>query len=239
MRTDLGIFHALSRWLLAAATLWLAGCAGAAVENPAPLSAVAAQGQPRDYVIQPGDAMTVKFFYNPELNEDIVVRPDGRISLQLVGEQQASGLTPGQLERQLTQQYDRELKNPKLAVILKSFGGQRAYVSGEVTRPGVVDIVGDVSVLQSIAASGGFTDRARRNEVILIRRGPDGRPVPVSLNLEDFVKGLAPQQDVRLQPYDIVYVPRSAVGDLNVFIDQYIRQNIPIPFGLGYTLGGD
>lgn len=240
MRIDLSIW-ASTRWLIVTVSaVWLAACSGGAVvENPAPLSAVSTQGQPREYVIQPGDAMIVKFFYNPELNEDIVVRPDGRISLQLVGEQQAAGLTPGDLERRLTQQYDRELKNSKLAVILKTFGGQRAYVGGEVANPGAVDIVGDVSVLQSIAASGGFTDRARRNEVVLIRRGADGKPLATSLDMDSFIEGKAPQQDVRLQPYDIVYVPRSAVGNLNVFIDQYIRQNIPIPFGFGYTFGNN
>ncbi len=90
---------------------------------------------PTDYLIQPGDGLSIKFFYNPELNDDVVVRPDGKISLQLIDEVQASGKTPSQLDQELTQLYSAELKKPAITVIMRSFGGQQIFVGGEVGKP--------------------------------------------------------------------------------------------------------
>jgi protein involved in polysaccharide export with SLBB domain len=92
--------------------------------------------KPALYIIQPGDQLDIKFFYNPELNENVTVRPDGLISLQLVDEVHASGLTPAQLDDLLTQKYSRELKKPMVTVIMRSFTMQRVYVGGEVNRQG-------------------------------------------------------------------------------------------------------
>jgi protein involved in polysaccharide export with SLBB domain len=213
----------------------VAACTSPSLKNATPLSSLPQAMGTQEYLIQPGDNLDIRFFYNPELNEVQQVRPDGRISLQLVGEQPVAGQTPKQVETLLRQQYSRELKQPEIAVIVRGFGGQKAYVDGEVGHPGAVDLTGGLSALQAVAASGGWKSTARTDQVIIIRR-VDGKPVAVPLNLKAAIEGTDIAQDIQLRPYDVVYVPRSSISDLNLFIDQYFRQNIPIPFGLGYTL---
>lgn len=92
----------------------------------------------QEYRLSAGDKLDIKFFYNPELNETVVVRPDGRISLQLVDEVAVAGITPAQIDVLLTSKYSRELKRPDVTVIVKSFGVQQVYVGGEVGRQGPV-----------------------------------------------------------------------------------------------------
>lgn len=188
------------------------------------------------YVLRPGDRLDVKFFYNPELNEAVTIRPDGRISLQLVGEQQAAGLTPMDLERQLEEAYSRDLKTPEVSVIVTDVNGYAVYVDGEVGTPGPVSIEGGMTVLEVISRAGGFSEDARRNDVILIRRMPNREPQVAVLNLDAAINGSDLAQDVRLQPHDIVYVPRTAIADLNQFMAQYFRNNLPLPFSFGYAL---
>ncbi|HTP66822.1 MAG TPA: polysaccharide biosynthesis/export family protein [Geobacteraceae bacterium] len=189
----------------------------------------------KDYIIQTGDQLDIKFFYNPELNEvSMTVRPDGRISLQLINEIQAAGLTPAQLTEALGKSYAKELANPGVTVIVRTFSSQKVYVDGEVTRAGVVNLTGPMTALQAIAEAGGFKDTAKPGEVIVIRKGADSKPETIALNLENARTGEDRGQDIVLAPYDIVYVPRSTIADINLWVDQYIRRMIPIPFGLTY-----
>ncbi len=190
----------------------------------------------QEYRIQPGDQLDIKFFYNPELNEQIIVRPDGKISLQLVTELMAAGTTPGQLTEQLKQAYGVELKRPEVAVIVRTFNDQRVYVDGEVLRPGVVTLPGPMTVLQSIAQAGGMKETARYSEVIVIRKNGQEKPTTLVVDLEQAIDGTDLQQDIRLLPHDIVFVPRSRIANVNVWVDQYIRRNVPIPVGLGYGI---
>jgi protein involved in polysaccharide export with SLBB domain len=189
-----------------------------------------------EYRIQPGDQLDIKFFYNPELNEQLVVRPDGRISLQLVNELMAAGMTPGQLTEKLRGSYSGELKQPEVAVIVRTFNDQRVYVDGEVSRPGLVTLPGRTTVLQSIAQAGGMKETAGLDEVIIIRKNGQAKPQILEVNLEDAIDGTDLSQDIALMPHDIVLVPRSGVANVNVWVDQYIRRNIPIPFGIGWGL---
>ena len=134
----------IARLIIAAMLiLGLISCASqsANVKNVEPLSAAQIQPQkPFVYTIAPGDQLDIKFFYNPELNETITVRPDGMISLQLIDEIQAAGLQPAELDQKLTDLYSSELRKPVLTVIVRSFTRQRVYVGGEVTTPGLIGI---------------------------------------------------------------------------------------------------
>lgn len=212
----------------------LSGCAQV-VANPDPLPA--SRDSTSEYRIQPGDQMDVKFFYNPELNESIVVRPDGRISLQLANEIQAAGKTPAELTERLKAAYAEELEKPEVSVILRSFAGQQVYIDGEVNNPSVVPLSPSMTVLQSISAAGGLKGSARTTEVIVIRKSRGGEPRTFTVNLDRVVDGTAPDQDVALSPFDVVYVPRSPIANVNLWVDQYIRQNIPINFSLFYEIG--
>ncbi len=215
--------------------LALMACSGTVVKNPTPI-AQAPRAATTGYIIEPGDGLDVRFFYNPELNEEVTVRPDGNISLPLVGEIRAAGRTPGQLEQSLRDSYSRELRQAAITVIVKGFAGQRVYVDGEVGTPQMVNIAGNLSTMQAVASAGGFKPSARKGEVLVIRRSGTTQPVVIPVNLDAAISGEDTGQDILLQPYDVVYVPKTAIAEVNQFIDQYFRQNIPIPFGIGYGL---
>jgi polysaccharide biosynthesis/export protein len=213
-------------WLLALSLLL--ACGGPAVINPTLVGAPGTQPPPLapEYRISPGDRLSIKFFYNTDLNQEVLVRPDGRISLPLVHEIMAAGLTPVELTDELTSGYAKHLEQPEITVMVNSFGGQRMYVGGEVGSPGMRDIVGPTTALQAIASSGGFRDTARRDEVVVIRRSPENKPFVIALNLSKVMDGTDMSQDVYLVPYDIVIVPKSNIADVNLWVQQYITSNV-------------
>ncbi len=190
-----------------------------------------------EYRIQAGDQLSIKFFYNKELNEDVTVRPDGRISLQLIPEVMAAGQTPSGLAEALRELYSAELERPEIAVIVRSFSAHRVYVDGEVNRPGEIPLIGRLTVLQAIARAGGTTDDARLRSVLLIRRDPEGLPRVFNLNVRKARKRA--MGDPVLMPFDIVYVPRTVIANVNSWVDHYIRRNIPVSFGFRLDIDGD
>lgn len=205
--------------------LALLGCASQQ-PNIVPATTVANASNvhdPAPYIIHPGDQLDIKFFYNPELNETLTVRPDGMISLQLVDEVQAAGREPSQLDDELTEKYARELKMPSVTVIVKSFSGQRIFVGGEVNRQGVINISGAMTPLQAVLDAGGFKETASPENAIIIRKGAGNRPVPIAVNLSDAMQGDADGSHLFLQPDDIVYVPKSAIARANKFVNEYIE----------------
>jgi protein involved in polysaccharide export with SLBB domain len=214
--------------------LVLSACAPA-VRNPDPLSA--AMKSPfvmaQEYRIQTGDQLDVKFFYSPELNEQVIVRPDGRISMQLANEIMAAGLTPAELTEVLRKKYSVEIGKPEITVIVKSFSNQRIYVDGEVVKPGAVVLINPMTALQAIAQAGGFKETANTSEVILVRRGAGNKIISSLIELDKALDGTDKQQDLFLAPYDIVFVPRTHIANLDIWVDQYLRKMIPIPIGIG------
>jgi len=164
------------------------------------------------YVIKPGDELSIKFFFNPELNEqDLIVRPDGRISLQLIHEVEAANLTASQLTSLLEERYKGQLKNPEIAVIVRSVKEHpHVYLDGEINRPGVIEIVGSLNVLQAVALANGFsTDTAKKDEVIVIRRDQRGHSFVIQLDIASALSGKDLSQNIELFADDFVQVPRS------------------------------
>lgn len=189
---------------------------------------------PQIYRISVGDKITVKLFYNPDLNQAVTVQPDGKISLLLVHEVNAVGLTASELRKQLTKDYSKYLQQPELSVVVNESAGERVFVGGEVGKPQVEMLVGPTTVLQAVAAAGGFLPTARTNEVIVIRRGENNRPFEIALNAQEAMKGIDLKQDIYLQPYDMVIVPRSNIANVDLWIDQYIGRTIGI-LGANFT----
>ena len=230
--------------LIIVATFLLSGCA-TQQSNVAPEAAAltaSSSSQPAPYFIQPGDQLDIKFFYNPELNESVTVRPDGKISLQLVDEVQAAGLKPSQLDDELTKNYAHELKKPVITVIVKSFGGQRIYVGGEVNRQGLITIASNMTPLQAVLNAGGFKETANPESAIIIRKGTDNRPVPIRMNLTDAMHGKSGSADFLLKPHDIVFVPKTAIAKANKFVNQYIEDLLlfrGVSLGFSYEVHSD
>jgi polysaccharide export outer membrane protein len=192
-----------------------------------------------EYLIQPGDQLDIKFFYNPELNETVSVRPDGKISIQLVDEVQAAGLSPSQLDAELTKRYAEELRKPVITVIVRSFTGQRVYVGGEVNRQGLIDLTGGMTALQAVFNAGGFKETAKLEGALIIRKGPDNRPIPLPMDLKKALYGGTAGAGFQLQPYDIVYVPKTFIAEANKFVNQYIERLLlfrGVSLGFSYEL---
>jgi polysaccharide export outer membrane protein len=227
--------------LAAFAAIWLTGCASQSsnVRGVEPL--VPAQTQvPVTYAIAPGDQLDIKFFYNPELNESVTVRPDGMISLQLIDEIQAAGLQPAELDSKLTELYSRELRKPVLTVIVRSFTRQRVYVGGEVNTPGLLVLPAGMTALQAVFQSGGFKETAQPAETLIIRKGANNIPIPLRIDLTAVMSANGKVFDFELKPDDIVYVPKSAIANANKFIEQYIGGMLMFrgwSFGVSQSLG--
>jgi protein involved in polysaccharide export with SLBB domain len=194
------------------------------------MSALVVDRQP--YRIRVGDSLDVRFYKTPELNIDKVpVRNDGKISLDLVGDIQAAGMGTDQLSADLVQAYAKELEDPRIAVIVRDFGGQ-VYVGGEVGRPAALEYAEGMTALEAIQTAGGFNDKASLQNVILMRRTGE-RYEGYRLYLKEALSGGDYTQDVALQPHDVVFIPKSRVANLNLAVEQYITKNIPaIPISL-------
>ncbi len=216
--------------VMTATVLWvmvalLVGCASnRALPNAAASSRVTKFQKPPEYRMQPGDEMDIKFFFNPELNQTVFVRPDGKISLPVVDDVQAAGLTPSELDALITQIYGQELRKPMVTVIVKTFTGRQVYVGGEVGKPGVVQLGPHMTALQAVINAGGFLETAKPEATLVIRRqgGEADAPIPIRLDLEESIDGETTLGDIPLQPFDVVYVPKSWIANANLFVKQYI-----------------
>lgn len=213
---------------IVASVLALTGCTSIPVEHLPRATALPLVDDPQGasdpvYRIRPGDDLDIKFFYTRELNESVKVRPDGMIALQLVDEVKAAGLTPKELDDQLTERYAAHVKTPVLSVLVRSFSGFRAYVGGEVGVPQLVPLDGGLTPMQAIFRAGGVRPSANMQSIILIRKGPQGEPIPYRLDLSDNAVAQG-NRDLRiaLQPSDVVYVPRSPIANANLFVQQYV-----------------
>jgi len=209
----------------------------AAQEAAAQLERVeASPRRPGSYRLQLGDEMDVSFYRTPELNTHAKVRPDGKITLPFVGDVRVLDLEPPEVARLLEDAYAGELRAPRIAVNVTKFGGQRVYIGGEVMQPGVVALSGPLTALQAIQQAGGFRETASIGSVVLIRRS-GAKAQGVEVDLSEVVSGDAPEMDPLLQPYDIVYVPRTYIADVDIFVDQYIRKILPMNPSFGIGLG--
>ena len=178
------------------------------------------------YRIQLGDELHVRFTYQPDMNEQVPVRPDGRISLVAAGELDAVGLTPPELERVIAERCSTRLRNPEVTVIVTKLGEQRVYVGGEVLSPGYIPLRVGMTPLQAVLERGGFKDTAKRESVLLMTPGADGRFSAARIDLKQVVDDGVPER-VRLHPNDVLYVPRTWIADMDTVVDQYVRGLIP------------
>src|SRR5258705_6671938 len=212
-----------ARLLQTTGLLLLASCASPPRPTPPPPPAREVSAP---YVIKAGDTLDIRFYKTPELNLlKVPVRPDGKISLDLVGDVQAAGLQPRELAGALTELYAGELEHPRISVIVRAFGGQ-IYVQGEVKTPSAAPFAQGITALQAISLAGGFSDTAQPNSVILIRL-EDGVYHGYRLELNAALSGKDLAQDVLLRPGDILHVPRSMIADADLFVDQYFRKLLP------------
>ena len=160
-----------------------------------------------EYLIGPDDVLAVNVWKENELSEELPVRPDGKISLPLIGDVQASGLTPVQLQESIRTRLSIYLVNPTVTVIVKETRSHRFNVVGEVERPGSFVLGQPLRVLDAVALAGGFRDFAKTSGIYVLRLQADGSPQRFPFNYKQVINGRNLGQNIRLQPGDTVVVP--------------------------------
>jgi len=188
------------------------------------------------YRFYPGDEVEVTVPSATELSKTVVVQPDGRIALPLIAPVMAADRTIGELQGTISQAYAGQLLRPQVQISVKAVAPLKVFVGGEVGNPGVYDMAGDGDALRAIIQAGGFKSTSRRNQVIIIRRGPDGRAM---MRTADLLRGLTRPGEADLVPlrrFDVVYVPRSGVAEGGLFMQQYFRDLLPVSFS--YAING-
>ena len=236
-------FAQLRRTLLLGTVIGLPACSTVPPMPPAPLEPEPTAGllstsKLNPYLIQVGDVLDVRLLLNPELNEEVTVRPDGHISTTVVRDEIAAGRTVADLGHALVRDYGAELKSPRVNVVVKSFAPTRIYVGGEVANPGEFITVGPTLTLsQAIARAGGLKiESGDEQKIFIIRRGPDDVPQFLSTSYKDVMWGRNPMADVRLAPYDLVYVPRSGIAEVYRYFHEYFLQFVPVNWGFSYVV---
>jgi polysaccharide export outer membrane protein len=188
------------------------------------------------YRVQINDVLEFLFFKNTELNQTQTVGPDGILSLQLIGSVQVVGRTVDEITAEVTTRYAKELVHPQVTVAIKEYSGLKVYVGGEVNQPGIQVYRGGLTALQAVVAAGGFKTTASLSSVVLIHKGPQGEPIAGLVDLSRVLKHAELQRDVALAPADIIFVPRSAIANVNLFVEQYFRNMWPLPVSIGYNV---
>jgi polysaccharide biosynthesis/export protein len=230
---------ALRGIVVAASVFGVAACTDTSNMPPAPLEPAAyVPSLPLPaYHLQVGDVLDIRLLLNPELNEEVTVRPDGRISTTVASNVLAAGRTVPELDAELRQDYSKDLQNPRVSVVVRSFAPTRIYVGGQVTNPGEFITVGPTLTLsQAIARAGGTKLDADDGDVFIIRRGPEDRPEFLSVRYKAIQHGIDPAADVRLAPYDVVYVPKLGVAEFYKWYNQYFQQFVNPSFGFSYIV---
>ncbi len=158
------------------------------------------------YRIGPQDVLKVDVWKELELTRSVPVRPDGKISLPLLNDVQAAGLTSMELANNITEGLKKFINNPQVTVTVSEINSRRVYVNGEVTRPGAFPLLPNMTVLQALTSAGGFTQFARTNKIYVLRT-EGGKQVKHSFNYKDVVNGKRPEDNIALQPGDTIVVP--------------------------------
>ncbi|HEC69725.1 MAG TPA: hypothetical protein ENI31_05550 [Candidatus Omnitrophica bacterium] len=182
------------------------------------------------YVVGIGDILSISVWENPDLTQDVIVRPDGKISFPLIDEVQAAGLTISELDRRITNKLKEYIRFPDVSISLKKMGGRKVIILGQVRSPGVYSLSGSCTLLEAIALAGGFTNDAVTSSVIVIKGGL-ANPKAERINLARAIRKPQSKQNIVLESEDIIFVPKKFIANLNYFLKQILD---PISRGI-YT----
>jgi len=161
----------------------------------------------KTYIIGESDLLDIDVWKEKEVSKEVPVRPDGKISLPLIGQIQASGLTPLQLQDNITEQLKQYISNPEVTVIVSDPRSHQINIVGQIARPGTFPLRESMTVLDAIAEAGGFKDFAKQTKIYVLRPMPGGIRVRIPFNYKDVIKGKSLQQNVQLKPGDTIVVP--------------------------------
>ena len=158
------------------------------------------------YIIGPEDTLDISVWKEPEVSRVVPVRPDGRISLPLIHDVEAAGMSPQQLGASVTEKLRKYITDPQVTVIVTAMNSQRVFVVGEVLRAGAFPLLPGMTVLQALSSAGGFTSFADVKKIRVVRTRT-GKQFEILFNYRDVIKGEKPEQNIKLEPGDTIVVP--------------------------------
>jgi len=216
---------------------FLVGCAEVAPRFQQPGAFDALADLPPSYIVGPGDELSVVFPFNAELNYEGPVGPDSNFTLPVAGTVSTAGKTTTQVEEAISQALtDRKVaRNPSVSISIRRYA-QVVYVGGEVRQPGAIPLQNKMDPLQAVIAAGGALDTARTSQAVIIRRGPDGKPLLRVVNLNKLIQTGDKTQAIALRPLDSIFIPKTSIAEANLWVDQYINKILPFQRGFSYTI---
>jgi len=178
----------------------------AAPAAPAAAPSTVSVDTPGDYVIGPEDVLGIVFWRDRDLSADVIVRPDGRVSLPLLNDIDVAGLTPDQVREKITEQAKRYVDEPTATVVVRQINSRKVFITGNVERPGTFPLLRNTSVLQLIALAGGLKEFAKAGDIVVVRND-GGRQLTFPFNYDDMKNRKNLTQNIALKPGDTVIVP--------------------------------
>jgi polysaccharide export outer membrane protein len=183
-----------------------AAIAAAAGKPPAPVVVAPGVTMPAEYIIGADDVLNIIFWRDKELTAEVTVRPDGKVSLPLLNDVQASGLTPAQLKDRIVEESKKYVEDPNVTIVVKEIKSRKVFITGEVRKPGPYPLTASTTVLQLLSVSGGLADFAKPEKITIVRV-ENGKPVSFKFNYKEVIAGKKLAQNIELKPGDTIIVP--------------------------------
>ncbi len=190
---------------------------------------------PLPYRLGAGDRLRIDYLLTPEMSQDAVVEPDGFISLRAAGRIPAQTLMPSELEDAVAAASVRRLRQPVVAVSVVEARAARVVVGGAVQRPGVYPLSARASVMEAVMLAGGFSSESRMDQIVILRQRPGHPAMLRTVDLRRFASTGDPDASVALASEDMIFVPRSRIAEVNLWVDQYVNRLLPFSRSVSYT----
>ena len=191
------------------------------------------------YLLYPGDQIDVVVSTAPELSRTLTVGPDGRITMPMSSPIMAAGRNLPYVQSQLKAELAKQLRDPTVAVTSRAFAPQQIFVGGQVGQQGTYTLAGPIGSLEAVIMAGGFLPSAKTKEVAILRRAPNGGLMIRTINHKMGMNNIRSYADnMQLRRGDIIFVPRSNISEIGLFVQQYFRDALPFEPSLSYNLGG-
>lgn len=180
------------------------------------------------YIIGPEDVLEISVWKHSELDRTVTVRPDGRISFSLLGDVNATGLTPAELDEVITRRLSKYVQSPEVTVIVTDSGSKQVLILGEVARPGAYPIGESITVLEAIGKAGNYTEKAALRSVTITRKSEAGTHKMIKVNLKKVITEGDTSKDIALEAGDVVYLPKRHMSVWDAFDRYFVRGILPI-----------
>jgi len=180
------------------------------------------------YRLQCSDVLDIRYRYTPEFNQEVTIRPDGRITIPGMGETIATGLTLEQITTEVVKLSQARMKDPEVTITLKEFQKPYVLVGGEVGTPGRIELRGELTAIEAISLAGGFKNSSLHSQVLLLRKIDNDRAETKLIDLKELIAGKKLEEDLVLQSGDFLYVPQNKISKLERIV--HLGQ-----FGMYYT----